>query len=86
MRVARRYAARYFSRMRAFAAGREPYADSVEELTPVRRDWISAVPLVTTAIALLAAPKAGGHAGEKGLGRASARPGSIRLIESEHFR
>ena len=34
-----------------------PYADSTEELTPVRSDWISAVPLAVTAALLLASPK-----------------------------
>lgn len=35
----------------------EPYAGSLEELTPVRSDWISAVPLALTAALLLAAPR-----------------------------
>jgi hypothetical protein len=38
-------------------AAREPYAGSLEELTPVRSDWISAVPLALTATLLLAAPR-----------------------------
>ena len=33
------------------------YAGSTEELTPVRSDWISAVPLAVTAALLLASPK-----------------------------
>ena len=36
--------------------GSGPYAGSAEELTPVRLDWRSAVPLLTTAVSLLAAP------------------------------
>ena len=38
-------------------AGRGPYADSTEELTPVRLDWLSAAPLSMLAMILLAAPK-----------------------------
>ena len=34
-----------------------PYAGSTEELTPVRSDWMSAVPLAMTAALLLASPK-----------------------------
>ncbi len=37
--------------------GSGPYAGSVEELTPVRLDWPSAVPLAMTAAMLLASPK-----------------------------
>ncbi|MGB8605844.1 ATP-grasp domain-containing protein [Bradyrhizobium sp.] len=66
--------------------GAEPYADSVEELTPVRLDWISAVPLVTTAIVLLAAPEWAVTLAKKGWGAHLLVPGSIRRIESEHFR
>src|SRR6185312_9077228 len=40
-------------------AGGGPYADSAEELTPVRLDWISGVPLAMTAILLLVAPTLG---------------------------
>jgi hypothetical protein len=52
-------------------SGREPYADSIEELTPVRLDWVSAILLATTAIALLVTPKLA--AGAARLRRASAR-------------
>jgi ATP-grasp domain-containing protein len=67
------------------AAGRGPYADSVEELTPVRRDWISAVPLATIALALLANPKLAGTLSKKGWGAHLLGIDSIRLIESENF-
>src|SRR5258708_21536041 len=39
------------------STGGGPYAGSTEELTPVRLDWISAVPLAIIAASLLAAPK-----------------------------
>jgi hypothetical protein len=67
------------------AVGRVPYAESVEELTPVRRDWISAVPLATTALALLAGPKLAGTLSRKGWGAHLLGIESIRLIESENF-
>jgi predicted ATP-grasp superfamily ATP-dependent carboligase len=67
------------------AARRGPYADSVEELTPVRRDWISAVPLAMTALALLANPKLAGTLATKGWGAHLLGIESIRLIESENF-
>ena len=73
MRVAGRHAARYHPRMLAFVAGSGPYAGSTEELTPVRLDWLSAVPLAMIAILLLAAPKIGRHAGARRLWRAFAR-------------
>ena len=52
------------------AAG--PYAGSAEEMTPLRLDWISAVPLAMIAMVLLAALTRG-FAGARRLGRASAR-------------
>jgi len=54
---------------RRLVIGSGPYADSAEELTPVRLDWISAVPLAMIAVVLLAAPKLA----------------SIRRIEREDF-
>ena len=67
------------------AARRGPYADSVEELTPVRRDWICVVPLAMTALALLADPKLAGTLSKKGWGAHLLGINSIRLIESENF-
>jgi hypothetical protein len=67
------------------AARRGSYADSIEELTPVRRDWISAVPLAMTALALLADPKLAGTLSKKGWGAHLLGIESIRLIESENF-
>jgi predicted ATP-grasp superfamily ATP-dependent carboligase len=66
-------------------ARRGPYAGSIEELTPVRSDWISAVPLAMTALALLANPKLVGTLSKKGWGAHLLGIESIRLIESENF-
>jgi predicted ATP-grasp superfamily ATP-dependent carboligase len=65
--------------------GGGPYAGSREELTPVRLDWISAVPLVTTAMALLVVPKLAATLAKKGWGAHLLDLGSVRLIESEDF-
>jgi predicted ATP-grasp superfamily ATP-dependent carboligase len=66
--------------------GGRPYADSAEELTPVRLDWISVVPLAMIAILLLLAPKLGVTLARDGWGSHLLDLGSIRLIESEDFR
>ena len=66
-------------------AGSGPYAGSTEELTPVRRDWISTVPLAMTAIFLLAAPNRAVALARGGWGAHLLDPRSIRLIESEDF-
>ncbi|MEA2892626.1 MAG: hypothetical protein QOI05_3419 [Bradyrhizobium sp.] len=67
------------------AARDGPYAGSVEELTPVRGDWIGALPLAITALALLAKPKLAGTLSKKGWGAHLLGTESIRLIESENF-
>jgi predicted ATP-grasp superfamily ATP-dependent carboligase len=66
--------------------GSEPYAGSTEELTPVRLDWISAVPLAITAILLLAAPKLSATLARAGWGAHLLDAASVRLIASENFR
>ena len=66
--------------------GRGPYADSAEELTPVRLDWISTVPLAMTAILLLLAPKLAIRLARGGWGAHLLDLRSIGLIESEAFR
>ncbi len=71
---------------RRLLAGSGPYAGSTEELTPVRLDWISAVPLAMLAVALLAAPKLAVTLARSGWGEHLLDPASIRLIESEDFR
>lgn len=66
-------------------AGEAPYAGSVEELTPVRLDWPSAVPLAMIAIALLAAPKRAVTLARRGWGAHLLGIETIRQIESENF-
>jgi hypothetical protein len=66
--------------------GGGPYADSTEELTPMRLDWISAVPLAMTAIALLAAPKIAANLARGGWGAHLLDLASIRQIERDDFR
>ncbi len=65
--------------------GSGPYAESVEELTPVRLDWPSAVPLAMTAAMLLASPKLAHQLARGGFGAHLLDVGSIRTIESEEF-
>jgi predicted ATP-grasp superfamily ATP-dependent carboligase len=62
-----------------------PYADSVEELTPLRRDWISAVPLAMVALALLFDPKLAMPLSKKGWGAHLLGAQSIRRIAREDF-
>ena len=66
--------------------GGGPYAGSTEELTPVRLDWISAVPLAMTAMLLLATPKLAATLAKRGWGAHLLDLESIRRIESEDFR
>jgi predicted ATP-grasp superfamily ATP-dependent carboligase len=61
--------------------GSEPYAGSSEELTPVRLDWLSAVPLAATAILMLAIPKLAATLAKKGWGAHLLDSESIALIE-----
>jgi predicted ATP-grasp superfamily ATP-dependent carboligase len=65
--------------------GAGPYADSTEELTPVRLDWISMVPSAMIALLLLAAPKLAATLATRGWGAHLLDVGSIRRIESEEF-
>jgi predicted ATP-grasp superfamily ATP-dependent carboligase len=67
------------------ATGGGPYAGSVEELTPLRLDWISAVPLAIIAMVLLAAPGRGVALARGGWGAHLLDIESIRRIESEGF-
>jgi hypothetical protein len=64
---------------------RGPYAESCEELTPVRLDWISAVPLAMTAALLLASPASANKLARGGFGAHLLDLGSIRTIEDEKF-
>jgi predicted ATP-grasp superfamily ATP-dependent carboligase len=67
------------------ATGTGPYADSVEEMTPVRLDWISVVPLAMIAILLLANPSRAATLARGGWGAHLLDIGGIRRIESEEF-
>ena len=66
--------------------GSGPYAESAEELTPLRLDWISAVPLAMTAMLLLVAPNFAVTLTRRGWGAHLLDLRSIRLIEKEEFR
>jgi predicted ATP-grasp superfamily ATP-dependent carboligase len=66
--------------------GGGPYADSAEELTPVRLDWLSAVPLAMMATLLLIAPKLAIRLARGGFGAHLLDLRSIGRIESEDFR
>jgi predicted ATP-grasp superfamily ATP-dependent carboligase len=70
---------------RRLLTGSGPYAGSTEELTPVRLDWVSMVPLAITALLLLAAPKLAVTLATRGWGAHLLALGSIKLIESEEF-
>jgi predicted ATP-grasp superfamily ATP-dependent carboligase len=63
-----------------------PYAGSTEELTPVRLDWMSAVPLGITGALLLASPESAIKLARGGFGAHLLDLGSIRVIEGEEFR
>jgi predicted ATP-grasp superfamily ATP-dependent carboligase len=66
-------------------ARRGVYADSVEELTPVRLDWMSAVPLAMAVILLGVSPSLAKRLATGGWGAHLLDAHSIRLIEDEHF-
>ncbi len=65
--------------------GRGPYAGSREEMTPINLDWMSAVPLVTAAMLLLARPRAAITLARSGFGAHLLSRESIRKIESDEF-
>jgi hypothetical protein len=66
-------------------ANSAPYAGSSEELTPMRSDWISAVPLAVTAALLLASPKSAIKVARGGFGAHLLDLASIRMIEGEEL-
>jgi predicted ATP-grasp superfamily ATP-dependent carboligase len=68
------------------ATGSGSYAGSREELTPVRLDWLSAVPLAMIAIFLLVAPRRAVRLARAGWGAHLLDLASIGLIENENFR
>ncbi len=63
--------------------GAGAYAESIEELTPVRLDWLSAVPLAMTALFLLAAPKLAVALARRGWGAHLLDIKSVRRIEQK---
>jgi predicted ATP-grasp superfamily ATP-dependent carboligase len=65
--------------------GAGPYAGSLEELTPVRLDWISAVPPAMLAASLLAAPRLAVNLAQVGWGAHLLDLKTIRQIEREDF-
>ena len=67
------------------AAGEGLYRGSSEELTPVRFDWLSAVPLAMTTALLLASPPIAASLARGGFGAHLLDRTSIEKIEGEHF-
>jgi hypothetical protein len=67
------------------AAGEGLYRGSSEELTPVRHDWLSAVPLAMTAALLLASPPIASSLARGGFGAHLLDRASIRTIEGADF-
>jgi hypothetical protein len=70
---------------RHLLVGDGAYAGSTEELTPLRLDWFSVVPLAMLAIALLAAPQSAAIIASRGFGAHLLDPGSIQRIVDENF-
>jgi hypothetical protein len=66
-------------------SSRGAYAGSIEELTPLRLDWISVVPLAMTAILLVVSPSLAKRLAAGGWGAHLLDAHSIRLIEDDHF-
>lgn len=64
------------------ATGRSDFAGSTEELTPVRDDGPSAVPLAITAMLLLASPRLAGPLAARGWGAHLLTQRSIALIDA----
>lgn len=63
----------------------DSYAGSFEELTPVRSDWCSAMPLAMTAGLLLARPKSAASLARGGFGAHLLSLQTVHQIESEMF-
>jgi len=64
---------------------REPYARGREEMTPIRADWMSAIPLAVTASLLLTRPSSALQLARGGFGAHLLSRESIRKIESKEF-
>jgi predicted ATP-grasp superfamily ATP-dependent carboligase len=67
------------------ATGGGAYADSTEELTPLRLDWLSVVPLVVITFALLLQPRLAASLTRQGWGAHLLDLASIATIERETF-
>ncbi|MCS3453493.1 MULTISPECIES: hypothetical protein [Bradyrhizobium] len=67
------------------ATGEGHYRGSSEELTPVRLDWLSAVPLAMTTALLLASPQIASSLARGGFGAHLLDRGSIKAIENGDF-
>jgi predicted ATP-grasp superfamily ATP-dependent carboligase len=67
------------------ATGSGAYAESIEELTPLRLDWVSLVPLAATAAALLFRPAFATTLARKGWGAHLLGLKSISTIASDAF-
>ena len=65
--------------------GREAYAESCEELTPVRSDWMSAIPLAITFAMAFAAPRSAAALAQSGFGAHLLNLKGIRRVTSEEF-
>jgi hypothetical protein len=65
--------------------GRGAYDNSREELTPVRTDWQSGIPLLMTAVMLLFNPGAAEHLPKRGWGRHLLTPPTVAVIEKGDF-
>jgi predicted ATP-grasp superfamily ATP-dependent carboligase len=63
---------------------RDGYRGSSEELTPLRADWLSALPLASATLALIAFPGASKILPKKGWGAGLLTPESIRTIREMH--
>jgi hypothetical protein len=63
--------------------GRGNYAGSVEELTPLKSDWISGIPLLATALILLARPGLAQRLAVKGWGDHLLDAVAVRAIDND---
>jgi hypothetical protein len=59
------------------------YAGSVEELTPLKNDWISGIPLLATALILLARPGLAQRLAVKGWGDHLLDAAAVRAIDND---
>jgi predicted ATP-grasp superfamily ATP-dependent carboligase len=62
---------------------RGKYAGSVEELTPLRTDWVSGIPLAATALILLARPSLATRLAVKGWGNHLLDAAAVRAIDDD---